>query len=267
MSEVYEPVSLGSFCEAKFQICRKLYSDYYGKTSETGFRIQMMPPEHGQRQYDWHAFDWQRTPFPVLLDWLEKDFDGVFEREDLRVEGDFIMHRSGSEHSHQFHGFSSDWTEETLDRAYPSVRKAFERRVAQFRSLLTLPGPYLYVWTTSSQYEGTDRAPTVDQVRRLLDQLGGRSADHRFKLLIVANAGKDEDYAELGDGVAKAYRVEEVDKTPTMRWEGNDAAWRTILAPYALTLHGRETPPDAAPVETPPAAATGRGLFSRLLNR
>jgi hypothetical protein len=265
--EAYQPISLGSFCEAKFQACRKLYTSFYGKTSETGFRIQMMPPERGARQYDTHPFDWQRVSFPRMLEWLESDFEGVLEREDLRVEGNFILHSSGSEHSHLFPGFTAGWTEENLDKGYPVVRRAFDRRVAHFRTLLTRPGPYLYMWTASSTYPGTDMAPSLDEVRRLIGLLGAASADHRLHVLIVTNPGKSDDYSSLKETVSQALRTDETGKSPTMAWEGNDTVWQQqILAPFALTLHDREPPTVAAPPPAP-QPSPHRGLFARMLKR
>jgi hypothetical protein len=264
---VYEPISLGSACEAKFQICRNLYKNYYSRKSEAGLRIQMMPPERGQRAYGWHAFDWQRTPFSSMLAWLERDFNCVFEREDLSTEGAFVTHRQwDTEHSHQFETFQGDWREQDLDAAYPTARRRFDKRVEQFREILTKPGPYLYVWT-ASYYVGTDRLPPADEVRRLLTVLGAGSKDHQFHLLMVGNPGKDADYSGLEDKVSKALRIENADKAPAMTWEGNDARWAEILAPFRLTLHDREQPTASAMtpgIETPQAKP---GLLGRLFGR
>jgi hypothetical protein len=267
----YQPIAIGSTCEAKFQICRKLYASFYGKKSEAGFRVQMMPPERGRRHYGWHVFDWQRVPFANMLDWLEGDFERVLEREDLRIDGAFILHRTGTEHSHQFHGFTTDWTEEDLDRAYPAIRRNLDKCIVEFRQLLARPGPYLYVWT-ASYYDHTDFAPSPDQVRRLLDLLASGSPEHQFHLLIVANPGKGADYGGLEDRVTLAYRTDETDKNLTMAWEGNDVAWNAILEPFTLTMHDRETPAASLsqpppPAEPEPAPAPRRGLLSRLLNR
>jgi hypothetical protein len=263
----YQPIALGSTCEAKFHICRKLYSSFYDKKSEAGFRVQMMPPERGRRHYGWQTFDWQRVPFANMLDWLERDFEGVLEREDLRIDGEFIMHRAGTEHSHQFHGFKTDWTEEDLDRAYPAIRRNFDKCVVEFRQLLTQAGPYLYVWT-ASYYDHTDFAPSPDQVRRLLDMLASGSPEHQFRLLIVANPDKGADYGGLEDRVTLAYRTDETHKSPAMAWEGDDDAWNAILEPFTLTMHDRERPAAASAETLPPMEpAPRRGLFSRLLSR
>jgi hypothetical protein len=269
---MYQPISLGSACEAKFQISRKLYFSYYGKKSEAGFRMQMLPPERGEKAYGWHAFDWQRTPFSALLAYLERDFAGVFEQSDLQMDGDFIFHRTlGAEHSHQFPGFNSTWTAADVERVYPHVQRNLQKRASAFRRMLTQPGPYLYVWTASSDYEGTDHLPPVDQVRRLLDLLSSGSPDHQFHLLMVANEGKDADYSSLEGRVTKAYREPESGKSPTMAWEGNDAGWERILAPFILTLHETETlaarPTAASPAMAQLSPAARKTLFSRLMSR
>jgi hypothetical protein len=271
MTQAYEPISLGSTCEAKFQICRKLNRAFYGKTSEAGFRVQMMPPERGHRAYGWHAFDWQRTPFRATLAALENDFAGMFEREDLRVEGELIMNRRfGTEHSHQFKTFHPGWTEEHLDGAYPATRARFDERAGQFREMLKKPGPYLYVWTASF-YVGADFLPPAEDVRRLLKLLGSGSPDHRFHLLMVGSPGKDADYSGLEGQVSKALRIEESGKASPMAWEGNDAGWDAILEPFNLTLHDREPPVPRSPAGlAAPALEEAKakpGLLGRLLGR
>jgi hypothetical protein len=265
----YQPISLGSACEAKFQICRKLYFSHYGKKSEAGFRMHMMPPERGEKYYGWHAFDWQRTPFSALLNHLERDFDKAMERVDLFIEGDFIFNRvHKTEHSHQFPSFNSTWTEADLDRSFPYVQRHLAKRTAAFRELRAKPGPYLYVWT-ASYYEGTDHLPPLEEVRRLLDLLGSVSPDHQFHLLMVGNAGKDADYSSLAGQVTKAFRMEESGKGPAMAWEGNDQGWQAILEPFAFTMHDSDAAVAAPAMAEPQAAsAPDRSSFlSRLLRR
>lgn len=43
----------------------------------------LLTPEYGQRSFERHVFDWQITPFAAVLEYLESDFSGVFERGPL----------------------------------------------------------------------------------------------------------------------------------------------------------------------------------------
>jgi hypothetical protein len=266
LTVAYQPISLGSACEAKFQICRKLYFSHYGKKSEAGFRMHMMPPDRGENYYGWNAFDWQRTPFDAMLEHLESNFDKSLDREDLYIDGDFIFNRvHKTEHSHQFPGFNSTWTDADLDRIYPAVQRHLSKRVNGFRDIRKRPGPYLYVWT-ASYYEGTDFLPPAEKVGRLLELLGSGSPDHRFHLLMVGNEGKDTDYSAFAGQVTRAFRVQDSGKAAAMAWEGNDMGWQAILEPFELTIHDVDQPtPEAKPPD--PATVERPSLFSRFMRR
>lgn len=83
MSHLYKAISLGNTCQAKLQIARKLNSLMASPMSEMALRLHLAPPLRGRRTFGWDLFDYQVTPFYVVNHFLEVDFEGVYEREDL----------------------------------------------------------------------------------------------------------------------------------------------------------------------------------------
>jgi hypothetical protein len=247
---VYEPVSLGYACETKYQLARTLSSRLYPQRSEMAFRLSITQDDHGERQFLWRLFDWQSTPFDTLCRYLERDFEGFFEREDLTITQDGIVNaRFGTVHVHEFPPARgrSQILDEDIDRGYPQARRRFERNCEDFRRLLTLPGPYLYVIADR-------RFPEVEALRRLIDLLSARSPDHQFHLLVIANEGEEADLSALDGRVTQGWRARDCGKPSMIQWEGHDPSWDVCLAPFALTLH--EPPPD--PVKTEFGASAGK---------
>lgn len=107
-------VSLGPSCEVRWQLNRLLAMD---------------PPGD--------IFDYQITPLPALFAWLERDFEGVFELEDLFIAPPHSAdHRAlKTEHPHVFHPAGDVLTDAELVKQYPAARLAFERRAARWRAM------------------------------------------------------------------------------------------------------------------------------------
>jgi hypothetical protein len=132
----------------------------------------------------------------------------------------------------------------------------FDRLVADFKNLLTLPGPYLYTIAHPTY-------PDASTLKRLIDLVSRRSADHRFDLLVVGRDGHDSDLSALGNRVGKAWRTPNVgDKPLHLAWEGHDASWDRALAPYRLGFHSLgfhdSGPPRIGAGEPEPIAAGPR---------
>jgi hypothetical protein len=264
---IYEPISLGHACETKYQLSRALNARLYPQTSEMSFRLSITQNDHGERRFFWRLFDWQGTPFDVLCQYLEQDFQGFFERDDFTVTGDGIVNvRFDTRHMHEFPMASrGQQTLEDIDRGYTQARRRFERNCEDFRRLLTLPGPYLYVIADH-------RFPSVEGLQRLIGLLSARSADHQFHLLLIANEGEEADFAALGDRVTQAWRARDCGKPAMIQWEGHDPSWDACLAQFELTLH--EAPPGLVTKQPPTTDAKTdaspqpkRGFLSGLLGR
>jgi hypothetical protein len=248
---VYEPVSLGYACETKYQLARILNARLYPQTSEMSFRLSISQDDHGERRFLWRLFDWQSTSIETMCLYLERDFQGFFEREDLAITHDGVVNtRFATHHVHEFPPARgrSQILDEDIDRGYPQARRRFERNCEDFRRLLTLPGPYLYVIADH-------RFPQVEVLQRLIGLLSARSPDHRFHLLLIANEGEEADLSSLGDRVTQAWRARDSGKPPVVQWEGHDPSWDACLAPFALTLH--EPPPGLARKAPPSIPQTG----------
>jgi hypothetical protein len=263
MDTVYTPVSLGLTCEVKFQISRVLYFRKYPTRSEAAYRLTLMGPTLGSHMFGWGLFDWQSAPLEAVCTYLERDFQGVFEREDLIVENNEVVHRTlHTNHIHEFENIRRDGVvlPEMIDVGYPNVRRKFDKLTEKFQEHLQTPGDYLYV--------STDLQPEP-QVSRLIDLLQARSPDHRFHLLFVSFEDVHHDLSALGDKVTIAHRPRESGKIQGMQWEGNDAAWDAALAPFKLSLDfGGSTPAKpTAQGEAELETSAPRGLLGRLFGR
>jgi hypothetical protein len=260
MDGAFEPISLGYSCEVKYQLSRALYMRKHPDGSEDELRNLLQTTERGQRSFERHIFDWQITPFAAVLEYLDRDFQGVFEREDLTVEDGEVVHRRlGTRHPHDFHAADGVLDEAAIDAGYADARGKFEHLAAKFRRHLRQPGPFLYVCKEIRIY---------DEVVRLAALLRQADPDHAFQILFVGYDGEDQTLSALEGEVFKAWTPMAPDKEPGHEWEGHNQAWEEALAPWALTVHGgdRITRTYEESLTPPPLQRTGRrGWLGRLL--
>lgn len=261
----YYPISLGSSCGVKFQICRKMHQILYPEKSELSLRLKLIPPEYGERFFGKSLFDWQGSPMDSISESIERDFEGLFDRSDLEITPLGTFHKTlGTNLSHYFDKaiFQADiMPESLLDLHYPSANVLHQRLCREFQKHLSDAGPFLYI-------HGCNAFPTVPQVERLIRALSARSADHRFHLLIVGLKERDQDYLSLGDQVTKAYRSGEHGKPADRDWEDNDADWDAAFAPFNFAipaklqaLGSKPAPAKPQPEAAPPKS---KGFFSWL---
>lgn len=83
-----------------------------------------------------HIFDWQITPVAAALAYLERDFVGVFEREDLAVspQGEVVHRWLHTRHPHDFHAGEHGLDEQALrgsDVAQPGLSRPAAREHRQ----------------------------------------------------------------------------------------------------------------------------------------
>jgi hypothetical protein len=222
----FTPVSLGYNCEIKYQLSRALYEPRHPGASEHDFRQALMTPELGQQTFERHIFDWQITPFEAVLAYLQADFEGVFERADLELLDGEPHHRMlKTRHPHDFHPVGGVVDEAALDVGYPAARAKFEHLADKFRRLLNTPGPHLYVFRQIRIY---------DDAVRLLDLLRARNPAHDARLLFVDFDGEDQHLDALEGQVFRGWLPLKPDKPADRVWEGDDARWSQILAPFRL---------------------------------
>jgi hypothetical protein len=225
----YEPISLGYACEVKYQLSRTLYRRNFPDGAEFDLRRMLMTDDYGQRSFERHIFDWQITPFAAVLDYLDRDFHGVFEREDLVIENGEVAHRRlGTRHPHDFKPHLA-MDEAALDRGYAAARAKFDHLAAKFRAHLQRPGPFLYV---------VREIRILDEAVRLGELLRRRNRDHAFKLLFVGYEGEDQHLGALEGEAFKAWTPQASGKAAERAWEGDDGAWDAILKDWPLALHG-----------------------------
>lgn len=231
--ELFTPISLGNTCEAKFQIARVLQFRRWPDTSDLAFRLSMLPPERSRDRFGWELFDWQGASLPGVIAYLNADFQGVFEREDLEPTGLGVAHRRlGTEHMHDFEFLldhpAAKVTAQIVDAGYPAARARFEVMAERFRKILRRPGPFLYVHVCED-------IPNDWLVQELVEVLRAASPDHRFRLLFVGYDDADTPWGHYATTLAdKAFRPRRWEKPFGRDWEGPDAAWDAALAPYRL---------------------------------
>jgi hypothetical protein len=227
----------------------------------------MSTPVHGQGLYDSHAFDWQRTATEAVIHYLENDFQGVFDREDLMIDcGKVVVHKTL--HTDPFHNFEAveEWTDERLDRADKAARSHFSRRAGKFREHLKTPGPYLY-------FNLSDHIPEPAQIVKMLDLLG-HHREHRFHLLLMAPDAIGVDLSAFEGRVSAAVRSGDPnDVTRAWEWQqAYDGEWYEALSRFNLVRPRPDCPRcrRASPYPVAQASASARntpGLLQRLMGR
>jgi len=261
MSRMLEPISLGYACDVKYQFSRNIFERMYPDGSETEFRNMLFRWQGAPTPFTRHIFDWMIVPRAAVYAYLERDFQGVFEREDLVIDGSTVLHRTLlTYHPHDFaNGPDGRLTEAMVDEQYANFRSKYEFLAERFRAHLKTPGPYLYIYKEMLKR---------DDAERLMALLQQGSPDHRFEILFVDTEGAVNQV--LNDPkIHKGWLPPGCAKSSERQWEGQDEAWDKVLNPFNLGLHKDGgalpaedgTPPEAsveAAVEAPVAPGRTR---------
>jgi hypothetical protein len=174
LSDRWEPISLGYACEVKHQIARWASREAGRPAPEAG------TDEYRQNRLVRHLFDWQITPIYAAIAYLEQDFRGVFELEDLELTGDsdVVRHRVlQTRHPHEFlPADGSEATEQTLRDLYPDARRKFDYLAERFRRRLQSKAPTLFITTHSREDSVLRRAVEALEAARGVRSggMGGR---------------------------------------------------------------------------------------------
>jgi hypothetical protein len=181
-------VSLGGACRTKFNVLR------YWHARETSFWATKTTMPNV-------VFDWQITPYPAVLDYLRRDFRGMFERADLvRSEGVVVNERYATRHPHDIPK-SAD-----IDERYPVARSRHDHLCDNARQAFRSPLPTLFV------INGKLSEPQRETLRRTIVDIRGR---HPFELSVI----DDEDQQPTH---------------PAKEWKGNKAFWNRELSRYRV---------------------------------
>jgi len=182
-------VGLGKICRAKHNIERKWTE--YRRTSLRATTDCLTRT----------VFDWQATPYPALLEYLRRDFRGMFELADLGMfEGRVINERYGTLHRHDFPDNPD------LAQHYAAARSRHDHLCNKTRRAVTDPLPTLFV-----RYG----ALAPDEERELRDAIAALRPGKAFALALI-----DDDDQPLSD--------------PNEEWQGNHDYWDKALSQYLV---------------------------------
>lgn len=221
----YIPVSLGQTPETRFQIVRALFKRFEPDQPVSAMRWSVFAPDEAHIVYPEGIFDLQITQPHAVLEYLERDFEGIFEKGDLSLSGnDFDVKNDRFEvmHPNLFKRKGPVLTAEEFDRGYKAARAKLDSLANAFRKGLKEREPRLYVLS---------EAPTVETLVSLHRTLAER-ASHPFKLLV--NTRSPEMHSRLleVEGVDLFLADSHVRKPPAHQWEGDDAEWDRAFAAY-----------------------------------
>lgn len=168
-------LSIGPNCRAKYHLRRK-----FGACAPSGI------------------FDWQVTPPAAIHAYLERDFQGLFELDDLQTQDGIVWNsRFGTSHEHEFPAGIDD-----LERHYARARARHDHLCRNTRRYLTGDRRLLL---------GFSRPVPTDVVAGIRAQVVRYSPQIRCELV-----AEPEGLARSDD------------------WKGNLRVWDELLAPYTV---------------------------------
>lgn len=181
-------VGLGQICRAKHNIERKWIERRTSLRATADCLTRSV-------------FDWQATPYPALLEYFRRDFQGMLEREDLgMLDGRVVSQRYGTLHRHDF--------PDNPDLAihYAAARSRHDHLCNKTRSAVTDRLPTLFI-----RYG----ALTPDEERVLHDAIAALRHGRPFALALI-----DDDDQPPSD--------------PAAPWQGNHDYWDRALSRYQV---------------------------------
>jgi hypothetical protein len=224
-----DAISLGIACATRFQIMRHNYLARHPSATVEASRASKFI-KYGET----HIFDWQVTPLPTVTAYIDRDFDRIFEREDLEVapaQGIVRNRRLHVEHNHAFSPLGRV-TEADIDAQYSQARSKIEYLAGKFRRLLDKErGPLLYV---------VGYAPPTDEVGALLAALRKRAPQQQFHVAFIGKSDEPiRDLSVFGDCVSQFRERPYSSKPVEFQWQGDDASWDDALRMLAVKHRDR----------------------------
>lgn len=150
------------------------------------------------------VLDWQVTPAAACLAYIDADFTGMFDRDDLDIRDGVVWNsRWGTSHQHEF---PANLSNAGLDEHYPRARSRHDHLCDNFRSTMQTGNRVLLAFSGIIN---------DDAKQRLVDAYSayGRKAE----LFFIFEPHDDPSY-----------------KPSAADWQGDGALWDRLLDPYRL---------------------------------
>lgn len=163
-----------------------------------------------------------------MLNCIETDFAGVFDRETLAINSrGFAANRDGIVFMHDFTKVGGQTSKDVVDAEYQSRRQKFDYLAAKTIRLFKGRRRVLYVIV------GAD----VEALERISLALSTKHPRHRFFLLSVVETDCPRGLV-FADRIKAVFEVEaSINKREKHRWQGNDEAWGNARDPVRIRRH------------------------------
>lgn len=182
-----------------------------GRACDTAFQIR-----RHFKQREAYPFDWLVTPYPALINLLERDFSGFLLDENLQADGKYVVDKgSGIAMMHDFE--TPALYQQTLD----VVRAKYQRRIKRWLSLVNGGASILFV--RSQQYVDHNNLGE-EQSRALLKLLQQKYKNAKVHLLVQNPPG-----AAIPEVVEKNFWLLQLKPPDPWEWSGDDAAWSEMF--------------------------------------
>lgn len=221
----YIPVSLGQTAESRFQIVRSLFKRFQPDQPVDVVRWAIFAPDDANFVYPEGIFDMQLTQPHAVNEYLQRDFEGVFEKEDLKLIDnglDVQNDRFQVTHPNLFKKNGPVLTESEFEAGYPAARAKLELLAARFRTELSSREPHLYVLS---------EAPSAETLVELYETVAAR-VHHPFRFLVHTRSPDVHRRLVEFEGVDLFLANDRIDKPAAHQWEGDDREWDRAFAAY-----------------------------------
>ena len=151
------------------------------------------------------VFGKQTTHAGAVIEYLRRDFAGVFEFDDLDFEGEFVWHRSLP--TRHMHYFSTNASPDERRTEYPAARAKHDALCAATRALLTDKEATLFLFGGALE---------VSQRVEIEAEIAARNPRRPFRLVTIDVSDRPPSY-DGDDG-----------------WQGNHEAWDAALASHNI---------------------------------
>lgn len=225
---------LGGQCVVRHQTLRHMFYRFQPNACADEFH-QYYIGKSSRIRLPSQIFDWQITPASAVMDYFSKNFEGVFELDDLLIddtqtgtqdvqEGNQIRHRIlETLHPHQF-PHTAVYTRDALQQFYPEARQKFEFLSRRARRTLSSDGPILFVW---------ENGQAEQSIRELVDLISKHRSGKPFHVAVVVDNEK-ESHIDFGPHVTIHSFKTHGNLIDNSWWKGVDEQWEKMFNLYDL---------------------------------
>jgi hypothetical protein len=221
----YIPVSLGQTAEARYQIVRSLFARFQPDQPYDVMRWAVFAPDQASFVYPQGIFDLQITQPHAVCDYIQSDFRGIFEKEDLHLTDNSLEvqnTRFQTTHPNLFPKKGEVLTQAEFEAGYETARAKIESLADAFRKALAAPEPRLYILS---------EAPTPEELATLFDTLASHAA-HPFHILVHTRSPEMYERLTPLPNLDLFLADHKINKPAAHQWEGDDAVWDRALSRY-----------------------------------